>query len=143
MRIKLFTEFISFAGAVAGRCQFETIKKPRSWGQYTDNYRYTFTCIFKSTCRPKLSFFFNRYPNDEHEEFIPGFYNEFLDVNSWRYRIFGGMSFDLDFTNKGDQYTAVMTIDPFKYQYAGQYRCVISDPKDPGNMRFEKFVLEG
>ena len=117
-------------GTTSQICDLEFLHGPPSETKVHVNHRYNFTCVFRSTCRPKMSFLYD----------ITG-RPDFINVNSKEIRINQGRSYDLLYSASGNTYTAEMIIDPIYHQYAGNYKCEISTPSDPDTHHSHSFKM--
>ncbi len=80
-------------------------------------------CVFQSTCRLNFSFKFNRLANDNQ-------YRPLWDYQKPPFRF----SFQTFATVTGkNEYTSTLVVDPFKPHFAGAYRCIAQDSKNPQN----------
>ncbi len=115
-------------------CKLKLLSKPEtSYFPFLDNHRYELTCVFRSFCRPILSFEYN--PSIDNSIYRP--------IHSSYYRVGKGLSFQTKVSVSGTSYTATMIIDPFKSQYAGMYRCNIASAKDQSDTAKGTFRVGG
>ena len=91
-------------------------------------------CVFRSTCRPKFAFEFNRLTYD----------NKYRPIFSDYYTKNLSLSFQTEAWNSGkNEYTSALIVDPFKPHFGGIYKCIAMDSKNPAIRKERPFRFNG